>query len=124
MSHAVTHPTTQTLPVSAGATTTLLPLQEIVGAGARARLLPLWRHATWLVALFIVAAFAVSVRLQVQEFRKDIDRMGRQEHEAEVLNERLHLEMDARRRASAMEQIATRMELGSAAHVVRLEGTP
>jgi hypothetical protein len=103
-----------------GAVTTLAPLEEVVGAVPRPRLVPLWRHAAWLVALFGVCAFAVHVRLDVQELRKDLDRQGRRETEARVLNERLHLEMDARRRAVAMEQIAGRMGLTAQAQVVHV----
>lgn len=103
-----------------GATTTLAPIEEVVGAVPSARLVPLWRHAVWLVALFAVCAYAVDVRLDVQQLRKDLDRQGRNETEARVLNERLHLEMDARRRAVAMEQVASRMGLTSEARVVHL----
>jgi hypothetical protein len=88
-----------------------------------ARLAPLWRYAVFFVCLFGVSAFAVAVRLDVQQMRKDFDRNGYQQREASVLNDRLHLEMDARRRAAAMEVVAGRLALGSQAGVVLVEGS-
>ena len=93
-------------------------------SGLLSRLLPLWRHAAWLAALFLVCAAAVSVRLDVQQTRKDLDRNMRMEREAQVLNERLRLEMDARRRAVAVEAIAQSLSLDASAKVVRVEEAP
>lgn len=87
------------------------------------RLLPLWRHAVWAVVLFAVCAVAVSVRLDVQQLRKDLDRNARLEHEARLLNERLRLEIDARRRVVAVEQYAGALALGADARVVTLAGS-
>ena len=86
------------------------------------RLAPLWRYAVFFVCLFAVSAFAVAVRLDVQHMRKDFDRNGYLQREASVLNDRLHLEMDARRRAAAMEVIAGQLALSSEAAIVRIEG--
>lgn len=86
------------------------------------RLLPLWRYAVFTVCLFAVTAFAVAVRLDVQQMRKDLDRNARAQREAGILNDRLHLEMDARRRAAAVEVVAQRLQLGAGAQIVRVEG--
>ena len=85
------------------------------------RLRPLWRYAVFTMCLFSVTAFAVAVRIDVQQLRKDLDRNGRMQREAGILHDRLQLEMDARRRAAAMEVVARRLNLGTAASVVRLE---
>lgn len=88
------------------------------------RLLPLWRHAVWATVLFAVCAVAVSVRLDVQQLRKDLDRNARLEHEARLLNERLRLEVDARRRVLAVEQYAGALALGVDARVVNVSALP
>ncbi len=85
-----------------------------------ARLWPLWRHAVWVVALFLVSAVAVSVRLDVHQLRRDLDRNARTQREAQVLNERLRLEIDARRRAVAVDSVADAMGMGADIRVVRL----
>ena len=88
--------------------------------GAR-RLLPLWRHAVWLFTLFFVLAAWVQVRLDVQQLRADLDRNHRMSREARILNDRLRLEMDARRRASHAEAVAARLGMTGAASVVRVD---
>lgn len=90
-------------------------------AGALSRLIPLWRYAVYALTLFAVLAAAATVRLDVQQLRKDLDRNARATREARILNDRLHLEMDARRRILAMEQAAGRLELGPQARVVHVE---
>lgn len=102
-----------------------MPIEETSAAPvARPRLVPLWRHAVWFVALFVVSAVAVSVRLDVQQLRKDLDRHARMDTEARVLNERLRLERDSRRRAVAVEAIAQSMGVDQEVHVVRIEEAP
>jgi hypothetical protein len=85
------------------------------------RLVPLWRYAVWAAALFLVCAAAVAVRVDVQQLHKDLDRNGRLEREARVLNERLRLERDARRNAVAVQAIATEFGLTADARIVRLQ---
>ena len=63
----------------------------------------------------------MAVRLDVQGMRKDFDRNARLQREARVLNDRLHLEMDARRRAVAMEVVAGQLALGASAEIIRIE---
>lgn len=87
----------------------------------RSRLVMLGRYALFTGCLFAVSAFAVAVRLDVQQLRKDLDRNTRMQREAGILNDRLHLERDARRRATAVEVLAAQLELGPEAHIVRLE---
>lgn len=79
------------------------------------RLLPLWRHAAFLAASLGVFAGGAWVRLEVQQARKDLDRASRMILEASVLNDRLGLELEARRRAVAMESAASRLGLGPSA---------
>ena len=62
------------------------------------------------------------VRLDVQQLRKDINRNARAQREAQLLNDRLRLEFDARSRAVAMEAVATEFAMGTAARVVRVGG--
>jgi len=106
--------------------TLALPTAELLAPAARrwqlgaSRLLPLWRHAVWLVALFLVLAAWVQVRLDVQQLRADLDRNTRMSREARILNDRLRLEMDARRRASAVESVAVRLGMTGDAAVVRV----
>lgn len=85
------------------------------------RALPLWRHAVWGGTLFAVLSLAASVRLDVQQMRKDLDRNARHTREARVLHDRLRLEMDARRRAVAMEAVAAQLQLGPEARVQKVE---
>lgn len=85
------------------------------------RLLPLWRYAAAFLALFTILVVGALVRLDVQQLRKDLDRTSRATLEAQVLHDRLVLEMEARRRAVAMEKVATELGLGADA---RLDTAP
>lgn len=84
------------------------------------RLLPLWRHAVWLAALFVVLAVAVLIRLDVQRLQMDLDRNDRAYRHAQVQQERLRLERDARRRLSAAEVAARAIEAGPNVKLVDL----
>ncbi|MFT7520978.1 MAG: hypothetical protein ACI9MC_003129 [Kiritimatiellia bacterium] len=89
------------------------------------RLFPVWRHAVWLTALFIVLAVAVAIRLDVQRLHMDLDRNDRVHRSAGVLHERLVLEMDARTRLETMQGYAD--TLGADVHaplIVVLEEHP
>ena len=92
--------------------------QVVVPQWSASRLVPLWRHGVWLAAVLDVAMTALAVRLDVQQLPKDLDRHTRLQRDAVVLNERLHLELDARSRAVALEALASELELGSDAVVV------
>jgi hypothetical protein len=81
-------------------------------------LLPLWRHAVWLVALFALLTLWVDIRVEVQQLRKDLDRSGRAFREARLHNDRLRLELDARSRAFALEAAATELGLSDQASLV------
>lgn len=76
------------------------------------RLVPLWRHAVFLIALFVVLAAAVVIRLDVQRLEMALDRNDRAQRGAEVLNERLLLELSARRRLQATEGLAAGLGAG------------
>lgn len=97
------------------------PAGLAIGTFQLARLRPLWRYVVFTVCLFAVTAFAVGVRLDVQQMRKDLDRNARMQREAGILNDRLHLEMDARRRAAAVEVVAASLALGADARIIRVE---
>ena len=84
------------------------------------RLLPLWRHLVWLAILFIVLAVGVVIRLGVQRLEMDLDRNDRAQRAAQVLNERLTLELDARRRLQALEGMAGALGATGDVRVVRL----
>ena len=83
------------------------------------RLLPLWRHGVWLTVLFAVSAMAVSIRLDVHQLQRDLDRNARMHREARVLHERLELEWAVRRRTAAVEAMAGGLGLGAEAPVSR-----
>lgn len=83
----------------------------VPGAEFLTQLVPLWRYAVWLVALFSIAAAAVAIRLDVQQLRENLDRNDRLQRQSEVLRERLRLEVDARRRVASLERIGTTMSL-------------
>ena len=83
-----------------------------------ARLLPLWRHVVWLVALFIVLAVSVTIRLDVQRLQMDLDRNDRAQRAALVLHERLQLELDARHRLQAVEGMAEQLGATPDAEVI------
>lgn len=74
------------------------------------RLLPLWRHVVWLLALFAVLAAAVVVRLDVQRLQMDLDRNDRAQAATAVMQQRLQLELDARRRLIAVEGYAATID--------------
>ena len=75
------------------------------------RLLGLWRHAVWASLFFGVCAASVSVRLDVQQLRVNLDRNARFSQQAQVLQERLQLEQDVRRRSAAVEAVAEMLVL-------------
>jgi hypothetical protein len=105
--------------------TLALPTSLIAPTASRwrlglSRLLPLWRHVVWLVALFVVLAAWAQVRLEVQQLRTDLDRNSRHAREARILNDRLRLEMDARRRAVNVEAMAGRLAMTADADIVRV----
>ncbi len=101
-----------------------LPVLRPAVAGALARLRPLWRHLAWFLAFGMIIALAVAVRLDFQRIRKDFERTSRTEREALILQDRLRLELDARRRATAMEALAVRHGLVDHPAVVNLVGDP
>jgi len=103
-------------------TTTPVGVRNTVRLPDLRRLLPLWRHGVWLVSLFAVLACAVAVRLDVQQMRKDMDRNTRAQREARILNERLQLEVDSRRRAVAMEAVAAQLAMTADARIVPVKG--
>lgn len=86
------------------------------------RLVPLWRHAVWLVVFFGICAFAVSIRVDVASLNKDLARNARLKREAVVLHERLELEWSVRRRTAAVEALAA--GLGLAEEVPLVQVTP
>jgi len=85
------------------------------------KLLPLWRHAAFLAALFAVAGAGAMVRLEVQQLRKDLDRTSKAILDATVLNDRLTLERESRRRAVAMEAVAGGLGLSASARLDTVE---
>lgn len=105
--------------------TLALPTQLLAPTASRwklglRRLLPLWRYAVWGMALFVVMAAWAQVRLDVQALRTDLDRNSRHAREARILNDRLRLEMDARRRAVHVEAMAGRLGVTAEAPIVRV----
>ncbi|MEZ4317560.1 MAG: hypothetical protein R3F61_08645 [Myxococcota bacterium] len=85
------------------------------------RLLPLWRHAVFMAALFGVSGAGAMVRLEVQQLRKDLDRTSKAILDARVLNDRLTLEREARSRVVVVEAAATALGLSSAARLESVE---
>ena len=71
--------------------------------GTLRRLIPLWRHAVWVVALFALVVLWVDVRVDTQALRSDLRRSESARRAALEENEHLRLELDSRHRALAME---------------------
>jgi len=90
--------------------------------GALRRLIPLWRHAVWVVALFALVLEWVDVRVETQQLRADLRRSESAHREALEENEHLRLELDARHRALAME--AAGAELGLTSDVTTTIASP
>ena len=90
-------------------------------ASTWARLRPVSRHVVWLLALFAVVAVAVFVRLDVQQHEMNLDRNDRAQRAASVLNERLELELRARRRLQAVQGYASQIQAVPEAPLVRVE---
>jgi hypothetical protein len=107
-------------PSFTGTTVSGLRSLSMVAAPHVRRLWPLWRYAWFLGSLFVVSAVAVAVRLDVQQIRKHLDRNDAAMHEAEVAHQRLLLEIDARRRAVAMQGVAAQLGLGPGPAVVHV----
>jgi hypothetical protein len=104
------------------AVSTLAPVVQIERhASASVGIPSLWRYLAWAVVAFVMCGIGVGVRLDAQQLRKDIDRNGRLQREARVANERLRLELDARRRAHAMSDVAAALSLGPSPEVVRVQ---
>jgi hypothetical protein len=99
--------------------TDLAPVRRLL-----AQLAPLWRHTVWFTALALVLAASVAIRLDVQRMQKDYARTIRTQREARVLQDRLRLELDARRRATAMESLAQRHQLIANPLVVHVGRAP
>ena len=91
---------------------------------ALSRLLPLWRYAVWVAAAFVLLTAWVTIRVDVQALREDLDKAGRAHREARIVNDRLRLELDARRRAVAMEAAATSLALTEQVRVVAVPAEP
>jgi hypothetical protein len=85
-----------------------------------ANIIPLWRHMFWLAVLFIAFFASVQVRLDVQQLRSDLDRNEYSQRTATVTNERLVLELDSRRRAEAVQNVALRMGIHNEARIIRI----
>ncbi len=96
----------------------------VVERKALSRLLPLWRYAVWVAAAFVLLTAWVSIRVEVQALREDLDKAGRAHREARIVNDRLRLEIDARRRAVAMEAAAASLALTERVQVVALPAEP
>jgi hypothetical protein len=85
-----------------------------------ANVIPLWRHMFWLAAVFTALVVSVEVRLDVQQLRKDLDRNERSQRSADVVNDRLRLEYDSRRRAESVAAVASRMGIEETVEIVRI----
>jgi sensor domain CHASE-containing protein len=92
-------------------------------AAAWDRLRPLRPYLVLAVALFLVTLVAVVVRLQVQSLEIDLDHNDRAQRQATVLNERLELELRARRRLQAVQGYAAQIQATPEATIVRVGGS-
>lgn len=100
-----------------------LPGQEVnasTEAMTIANVVPLWRHMFWLAAVFAALVVSVEVRLDVQQLRKDLDRNERSQRSADVVNDRLRLELDSRRRAESVAAIASKMDIQETVQIIRI----
>ena len=85
---------------------------------------PLVRYLFIGAVLFAFAVLGVMVRVESQEIRKDIDRNRRMQDSAQLLNQRLRLELDARRRVMAVESAARSLGIDAPAEVTRVAEPP
>ena len=106
-------PPTSTLPTAG--------VEVVPWASPWTSLIPLWRLGVWFAIVFVVAAASVTVRLDVARLQKDLARNAVLFREAQVLNERLQLEWDVRRRTAAVEFIASHMSMSSDLTMVPVE---
>lgn len=74
-------------------------------------LLALWRHAVWVGMLFVLLVVFLTVQLSVKQTVLDLERNVQLTREATLQHERLRLEVQTRRRAVAMEGLATALHL-------------
>lgn len=84
------------------------------------KMLPLWRHAVWLTAIFVVLSASLAIRLDVQQYRADLDRYARATQQAELTHDQMLLELDSRRRIVAMEQAAIALAMEPGVRIVRM----
>jgi hypothetical protein len=94
--------------------------QAVDWVSLRARLSPLWRHVVWASLLFSALSIGVTIRVQVQNLRQDLDRNVRAQRESNVVQDRLRLELAARRRAVVLDQAATQLALSEDVRVERI----
>ena len=76
------------------------------------------RYGIWLICLVTVLMVFLQVRIEVHELRKDLGRTRTAIREARVLNQRLSLEMDNRRRLVEAERIAVDLGLDDQVSIV------
>lgn len=76
------------------------------------------RYGIWLACLIVVVMVWLQVRIEVHQLRRDLDRTGAAIRKARVLNQRLALERDARRRLIEAERVAAELGLTDDVEIV------
>lgn len=106
----------------AGVISTLTQFKRVeVNPSVLEKLLPLWRVIIWCLAVFILAVSAVVVRSDVQRLQMDFDRNDRMRRHAVVTQQRLHMELDVRKRLGAVQGYASLAEFNHLATTLVLE---
>jgi len=82
------------------------------------------RYGVWFACLVTVMMVWLQVRIEVHELRKDHDRTVTAIREARVLNQRLGLEIDSRRRIVEAERIAAELGLTDDVSIVEASEGP
>ncbi len=66
--------------------------------------IPLWRHVAWMACVIVLVACQALIRVDVQQMRTELARNAVAQRHAQLLHQRLDLEMDVRNQAGALEQ--------------------
>ena len=84
------------------------------------KFIPLWRHVAWMACVIVLVACQALIRVDVQQMRTELARNAVSQRHAQLLHQRLDLEMDVRNQAGALEQRAQLLGLSDEVRLVWL----
>ena len=68
------------------------------------KFLPVWRHVVWLTCVIVLVASQALIRVDVQRMRTELARNAVAQRHAQLMHQRLDLEMDVRNQVGALEK--------------------